>query len=80
MTGLKLLMLLTSTSVFVCHSGMEVGKKHLDGHLYWKMKVSTIHEDQDGKTWIVGEWYYSPSDLKTVNLCKGWASALSGAV
>jgi hypothetical protein len=55
---------------------MEVGQKHGNGHGYWKMKVSSIHEGQDGKVWIVGEWYYSPSNLNTVKLCKRCVSLL----
>jgi len=55
---------------------MKVGQKHGDGHPYWKMKVLTIHEGQDGRVWIVGEWYYSPSNLNVVKLCKRCASVL----
>ena len=36
-----------------------------DGHEFWKMKISSFHKDESsGKRWVVGTWFYSPSQLK----------------
>jgi hypothetical protein len=46
---------------------MQAGETHSDGHKYWKMKITSIH--QGAKTfWVVGHWYYSPSNLKELKL------------
>jgi hypothetical protein len=56
-------------SVFVVHEGMTVGEEHSDGHKYWKMKILSMHQGKD-TIWIIGSWFYSPSDLKGLNLRK----------
>lgn len=53
-------------SVFVVHEGMKVGERS-DGHKYWKMRISSIHKGEGLMMWIVGSWFYSPSNLK-----EGW--------
>ena len=65
----------TQRSVFVVHQGMQTSQKQPDGHPYWKMKVVSIHVDKDGTYWIVGAWFYSPSDLKELKLSQGYATS-----
>ena len=52
-------------SVFVAHHAMQLGPQ-LDGNVYWKMKIIFIHQEK-GDIWVVGHWFYLPSDLK--DLC-----------
>jgi hypothetical protein len=47
---------------------MTVGEQVSDGHKYWKMRISTIHEDDNGRYWIVGDWFYAPGDMDKVEL------------
>lgn len=42
---------------------MEVGEPRKDGHEYWKMRISSIHRGEESVIWIVGRWFYSPSNL-----------------
>jgi hypothetical protein len=48
----------------VVHQGLQVGDWQPDGHQYWKMRISSIHQDKAGNLWVVGSWFYSPSDLE----------------
>ena len=58
-----------ATSVFVVHRGMQVREQHLDGHRYWKMRLTSIHKGEK-RIWAVGVWFYSPSDLEELKLSK----------
>jgi hypothetical protein len=55
--------------MFVVAHGMKAGEKQSDGHAYWKMRISSLHQGA-GKLWVVGVWFYSPSDLKEVGLSR----------
>ena len=44
--------------------------KVCDGHVYWKLRITSIHTGERGSIWIVGDWFYSPSDLLELNLSK----------
>ncbi|KIM37241.1 hypothetical protein M413DRAFT_13427 [Hebeloma cylindrosporum] len=35
----------------------------LDPHKYWKMRIDSMHMDEDDKCWVVGTWFYSPSEV-----------------
>jgi hypothetical protein len=37
-------------------------------HSYWKLRVSSLHMDRNEKIWVVGTWFYSPSDLQDIKL------------
>jgi hypothetical protein len=40
-----------------------------DPHQYWKMKVVSMHKNQEtGEKWVVGAWFYTPSQLKEIGL------------
>lgn len=58
------------TSVFVVHKDMvmdEDGSKEWQPHDYWKMKILSMHKDTtSGDRWIVGTWFYSPSQLRPI--------------
>ena len=56
-------------SVYVVHQGIDPGPQN-DGHDYWKVKVASIHQGQNQGTWVIGLWFYSPSDLKDLDLCR----------
>jgi|SRR6266705_2795666 len=59
-------------SVFVVANGMEVGRP-ADSHRYWKMRIQSLHHDnQQEKVWVVGSWFYSPSDLENIGLAQRW--------
>jgi hypothetical protein len=49
--------------VFVVPQGIQAGQKQSDGHAYWKIRISSVHQGV-GKFWVVGVWFYSPSDLE----------------
>lgn len=53
------------SSIFVAHEEMEGGPV-LDGHRYWKMRILSIHQGVGSSKWIVGTWFYSPSNLQEV--------------
>jgi hypothetical protein len=54
------------TSVFIIHEGMDMVKNpNPDPHDYWKMRVVSMHKNPETQEkWIVGAWFYSPSQLK----------------
>ena len=54
-----------SSSIFVVADNMAAGVAHQDGHLYWKMQITSIHANVTDE-WVVGNWFYSPSELDTV--------------
>jgi hypothetical protein len=58
-----------SFSVFVAHEGMTLAENHSDSHRYWKMKIKSMHQGKD-TIWVVGNWFYSPSNLKELKLHK----------
>ena len=44
---------------------MDIDGPEWDPHEYWKMKILSMHKDDDsGKRWVVGAWFYSPSQLR----------------
>ena len=44
---------------------MDIDGPEWDPHKYWKMKILSMHKDDDsGKRWVVGAWFYSPSQLR----------------
>lgn len=45
---------------------MQLGVQN-DGHVYWKMKIISIHKGKGG-IWAIGYWFYSPSDLEDLGL------------
>lgn len=54
---------------------MKLRERQTDGHGYWKMKVVSIHRDK--KYWVIGLWFYSPSELSTVGLTGRHVSPIS---
>ncbi len=60
-------------SVFVVAEGMNMTEKVKDGHKHWKMKIVSMHQDE-GTVWIVGNWFYSPTDLKKIGLAKWYVA------
>jgi len=59
------------TSIFVVHESMnmDMDGSDWDSHDYWKMKVLSMHKNtSSGEKWVVGTWFYSPSQLKDVKL------------
>lgn len=58
-------------SIFVVHSGMDPEDQHPDPHEYWKMKVVSMHKNVlTGERWVVGAWFYTPSQLREIKLKK----------
>jgi hypothetical protein len=58
---------LCHTSIFVVHKDMDMDEDAppWDPHEYWKMKVVSFHKDvSSGERWVLGTWFYSPSDLE----------------
>ena len=53
-------------SIYVAPEGLDLTKRPHPGDAYWKMEVVSIHEDQ-GKCWVVGSWFYSPSNVRKLN-------------
>jgi hypothetical protein len=50
---------------------MDSGKERWDPHEYWKMKIQSMHKDESsGKKWVVGYWFYTPSQLADISLRK----------
>lgn len=40
-----------------------------DSHDYWKMKILSMHKDKfSGEKWVVGSWFYTPSQLRDIKL------------
>lgn len=40
-----------------------------ESHDYWKMKILSMHKDPSSqKKWVVGTWFYTPSQLKEIKL------------
>ena len=56
---------------------MKLRERQTDGHGYWKMKVMSIHRDKRRKYWVIGLWFYSPSELSTVGLTGRHVSPIS---
>jgi hypothetical protein len=57
------------TSLFVIHHGMDMEGGQPDPHEYWKMRVVLMHKDQlTQQRWVVGAWFYTPSQLRDINL------------
>lgn len=60
-----------SISIFVVHAEMDMEKDSWDAHEYWKMKIESMHKDvSSGKKWVVGSWFYTPSQLEGLTLRK----------
>jgi len=69
--ALVLLFILMSISIFVVHQDMDMEKERWDAHEYWKMKIDSMHKDvSSGKRWVVGTWFYTPSQLEDIQLRK----------
>jgi hypothetical protein len=59
------------TSIFVVHKDMNMDSDgpEWDPHEYWKMKIISMHKDGlSGKKWVVGTWFYTPTQLKDIKL------------
>lgn len=59
------------TSIFVVHEGMNMDEDgpEWDSHEYWKMKILSMHKDNSsGERWVVGYWFYTPSQLREIKL------------
>ncbi|KAF8954149.1 hypothetical protein BDZ97DRAFT_1928699 [Flammula alnicola] len=55
--------------VFVVHEGIDLDASVIDPHEYWKMQIVSLHKDRaTGKKWVVGAWFYTPSQLEGVKL------------
>jgi len=50
---------------------MEDGTTERDAHQYWKMSITSIHQGK-GRVWVVGFWFYSPTDLEGLLLREKW--------
>lgn len=68
-------------SVFVFHEAMVKQEPPYDPHLYWKMRVTSMHRNPKTKErWIVGAWFYTPSQLKEIKLRKRYEFLTSDMV
>jgi len=48
---------------------MDLKAPSWDPHEFWKMKILSMHKDHaSGKRWLVGAWFYTPSQLEDINL------------
>ena len=50
---------------------MSLDEIHADGHKYWKFKIKSMHQGKD-TIWVVGTWFYSPSNLLEELACSNW--------
>jgi hypothetical protein len=49
-----------------------------DPHEYWKMEIRSMHMDQEkGKAWVVGSWFYRPAMLQDLGLPKKYVISLT---
>jgi hypothetical protein len=48
---------------------MDLEEDRSDGHMYWKMRIQSMHQGKD-TIWVVGSWFYSPNQLKDLELRK----------
>lgn len=40
-----------------------------ESHEFWKMRILSMHKDHvSGNKWVVGTWFYSPSQLRDIKL------------
>jgi hypothetical protein len=46
---------------------MDADGPEWESHEYWKMKVVSMHV-LSGKKWVVGTWFYSPSQLRDIKI------------
>lgn len=52
-------------SIFVVHADMDMDSDEWSPHEYWKMKILSMHKNPStGEKWVVGTWFYTPSQLK----------------
>jgi hypothetical protein len=47
-----------------------IKKPHTEwgAHDYWKMKIISMHKDVSGNSWVVGFWFYTPSQMRGIKL------------
>ena len=56
-------------SIFVVHATMNMRKDapQWDPHEFWKMRIMSMHKNpSSGEKWVVGTWFYSPSQLEDI--------------
>ena len=42
---------------------LDTAERPLPPHEYWYMRIVSIHYDGDDKCWVIGSWYYLPSEV-----------------
>ena len=48
---------------------MDMDGPDWDSHEYWKMKILSMHKNvSSGEKWVVGTWFYTPSQLRGIKL------------
>jgi hypothetical protein len=57
---------LSMTSIFVVHEALATDDNpNRDPHDYWKMRIVSMHKNpKTQERWIVGAWFYTPSQLR----------------
>ncbi|KAF8958776.1 hypothetical protein BDZ97DRAFT_1923397 [Flammula alnicola] len=77
-------------NVFLAHEGMDLSDRPVDGDLYWKGKIVSVHmkapekddsddsdeEDDPEPCYLIVRWYYSVEDMNKVKITDSSKSSL----
>lgn len=54
-------------SIFIAHEGLDISKRPVDPHSYWKGHINSIYLYQ-GQDWVVVSWFYTSSQFKDADV------------